>query len=171
MHSSRKMFWSLLAAFGIMAGLSASPVRALEKPAKTEKIDINNATAKELQDTLDGVGAVTAKKIVDGRPYKTIDDLVKAGVPEKTAEKIAPHITFGTVAKTDKKEDAKVAKTDDKKEDTDAKVPPKKGMVWVNTSSKVYHVEGDQWYGKTKKGEFMTEEDAIKAGAHKSKND
>ena len=44
-------------------------------------------------------------------------------------------------------------------------------MVWVNTDSKVWHVEGDRWYGKTKKGEFMTEEDAVKAGAHKSKND
>jgi len=36
--------------------------------------------------------------------------------------------------------------------------------VWVNTDSKVYHVEGDRWYGKTKKGEWMTEADAVKAG-------
>lgn len=180
MLSYRKMFWSLLAAFSIMAGLSASPVSAVEKekPAKTEKIDVNSATAKEMEDTLDGIGPAFAKKIVEGRPYKTIDDLVKAGIPEKTAEKIAPHITFGKVkadkkeAKEDKKEDTKVAKTDKKeKDDTEAKVPPKKGMVWVNTKSKVYHTEGDRYYGKTKEGEFMTEEDAIKSGAHKSKQD
>jgi len=38
-----------------------------------------------------------------------------------------------------------------------------KGMVWVNTNTKVYHKEGE-FYGKTKKGEFMAEDDAKKAG-------
>lgn len=38
-----------------------------------------------------------------------------------------------------------------------------KGMVWVNTSTKVYHKEG-AFYGTTKKGKFMTEDDAKKAG-------
>ena len=49
------------------------------------------------------------------------------------------------------------------------KVPPQPGMVWVNTKSKVYHKEGDRYYGKTKNGKFMTEADAVKAGYHEAK--
>jgi membrane protein involved in colicin uptake len=38
------------------------------------------------------------------------------------------------------------------------------GKVWVNTKSGVFHREGDQWYGKTKAGKYMTEDEAVKAG-------
>jgi hypothetical protein len=37
------------------------------------------------------------------------------------------------------------------------------GQVWVNTDTGVYH-KGGRWYGKTKHGKFMDENDAKKAG-------
>jgi hypothetical protein len=44
--------------------------------------------------------------------------------------------------------------------------PPAKDAVtvWVNTETGVYHKPGSRWYGKTKKGKYMLEADAIKAG-------
>jgi hypothetical protein len=43
------------------------------------------------------------------------------------------------------------------------------GKVWVNTNTKVYHKEGDPWYGKTKQRKYMTEADAQKAGFKEAK--
>src|SRR6266700_6029237 len=38
------------------------------------------------------------------------------------------------------------------------------GQVWVNTETGVYHREGSRFYGTTKHGKYMTEQDAIQAG-------
>src|SRR5437868_4350506 len=112
--STRRFVLSVLAAFSL-ALFSAAPLFAVEKTAPKEKIDINNATEKELEDTLPGVGKVTAKKIVDGRPYKAGKDLVDAGVSQKVVDEITPMIVFGkAAAKTAKPDDKTTAKPDDK---------------------------------------------------------
>jgi hypothetical protein len=61
---------------------------------------------------------------------------------------------------TTKMKAVKAAPAPTEQEITDAKA---KGLVWVNTTAKVYHKEG-ALYGKTKRGKFMTEEDAKQAG-------
>jgi hypothetical protein len=43
-------------------------------------------------------------------------------------------------------------------------------MVWANLDTKIYHREGDRWYGKTKHGKYMTESDAQAAGFRAAKN-
>ena len=72
----------------------------------------------------------------------------------KTTKSSSAKTTQATPAPTDK-------------EIADAK---SKGLVWVNLSSGVYHKEG-KFYGKTKKGKFMSEDDAKKAGYHEAKSE
>ncbi len=45
-----------------------------------------------------------------------------------------------------------------------------KGEVWVNLDTGIYH-KGGRWYGKTKNGKFMTQQEAKAAGYKESKKD
>jgi competence protein ComEA len=165
----------------------------------TAKIDLNSASEKELEQ-LPQIGPITATKIINGRPYKSVEDLSKAGVSDAEIAKIKSLVKVSEVKpaaksdakmadaesksgkKSDKTDSAKEKKSDTAKsaskskeaEPTPAASPQEikeaegKGLVWVNTSSKVYHMKGSQWYGTTKAGKFMTEADAKKAGYTKS---
>jgi competence protein ComEA len=56
-------------------------------------VDVNNASESEL-DSLPGVGPVTAAKIIENRPYQTIDELVvKKAVGDSLFGKIKDKIT------------------------------------------------------------------------------
>jgi len=44
-------------------------------------------------------------------------------------------------------------------------------MVWVNTETHVYHKQGSRWYGKTKHGKYMSEQEAINAGDRADKEE
>jgi DNA uptake protein ComE-like DNA-binding protein len=138
------------------------------------KVDLNTASEKELE-ALPAVGAATAKKIIAGRPYSSAADLAKAGVSAKTIETISPLVTVSQKAAPLAAPASKPAPAAAKSAppasvaSSPAQPPPSKGMVWVNTETKVFHREGDKWYGNTKQGKYMTEADALKAGYRESK--
>jgi DNA uptake protein ComE-like DNA-binding protein len=73
----------ITAAFVMTAGVTfAQAKKAVEQKVSAVLVDINNAGQKELEE-LKGVGPAMAKKIIDGRPYKSVNDLSKAGLSAK----------------------------------------------------------------------------------------
>jgi hypothetical protein len=149
------------------------------KTAPAKPVDLNSASQSELE-AIPGVGAATAKKIIAGRPYSSTKDLAKAGLPAKTVETITPMVTVGsapaaaakTTAVPPPPVPAKVTAsttTSSPAANVVAQTPPAPGMVWVNLETKVYHKQGDRWYGKTRKGTYMTEDDAKRAGYRAAK--
>ena len=75
---------------------------------------------------------------------------------------------FAQATKDTKGKTAPAAAASSAPSDKDIADAKAKGLVWVNTSSKIYHKDGE-FYGKTKRGEFMTEADAQKAGNRAAK--
>lgn len=66
----------------------------LASQGETLQVNINSATIDEL-DTLPGVGKVTAGKIIQNRPYKSIDELLTKKIVNKSVwEKIRSQITY-----------------------------------------------------------------------------
>ncbi len=82
------------AAGGAGAGASAA-ASAGDRKSKVDLVDLvdlNRASEKQLT-SLPGVGPATARKIIAGRPYGSVEELARAGVPAKTIRAIAPRVT------------------------------------------------------------------------------
>lgn len=80
---------------GQTASTPAPRPPAKGKTATPARLDLNRATEEEMVEKLPGIGVVTARKIIAGRPYARVDDLAKAGVPERTIEAVRGLVTIG----------------------------------------------------------------------------
>jgi hypothetical protein len=168
--------WLTKAIIGTVAALVLSAVvfaqtkTAPGSAAQSGKVDLNSATEKEL-DNLPGIGPATAKKIIAGRPYASVADLARAGVSKRQIDQITPLVAVGSVesGSANRPEAPPQAPPRPAQPAASSTAAPGPGMVWVNTATKVYHREGDPYYGKTKHGKYMTESDAINAGYRAAK--
>ena len=167
---------------GLVAGTASANQTKTKKNTKAENasiaaynpLDLNRASEQELEN-LPGIGSALAKKIVANRPYSSVSELSKASVPARTIKKIKPMVTVGSAPAGEANSSASKKSSDlegssnsigkaSNTPRTEQAAGGDNGKVWVNTKSGVYHKEGDRWYGKTKKGKYMTEDEAIKAG-------
>ena len=58
-------------------------------------LDLNRASDEQLR-RIPGIGPVTAAKIIAGRPYRKMEDLLKIpGIGPKKLEAVAPYVTLG----------------------------------------------------------------------------
>jgi competence protein ComEA len=85
-------FWRL--ALGVIVAVAALAFSLGNAQAQKGLLDINTATQQQLE-AVKGVGAVTAKKIIAGRPYKSLDELTKAGLSAKKIEALKPYVAVG----------------------------------------------------------------------------
>ena len=77
--------WLLLIVVGFALAVA---VLLVKRWIDSGPVDLNKASIEKLE-TLPGIGPETAKAIIKGRPYKTIDDLGRIkGIGPATIEKI-----------------------------------------------------------------------------------
>ena len=86
-------FAALILCAALIAAAAAVSAQAAEKAAETKlapavRVNINKADQATLEKLL-GIGPVKAKAIIDGRPYRNIEDVMNIkGIKGKTYEEI-----------------------------------------------------------------------------------
>ncbi len=100
---------------------------------------------------------------------KTVTKRARKSAKDATSNAAAADTN--TTNKLAEKTTAKEAKSAPAKTVSESEISAAKaaGKVWVNTASGVYH-KGGQWYGATKQGKFMTEQEAQQAGYRAAKS-
>jgi hypothetical protein len=116
--------------------------------------------AFQTEDTTKAVTKKAKKSATDTTSNAVSSDTSTTNKPVEKTEGI--NSSTGTV----KKAKSAPANTVSESEISAAKASSK---VWVNTESGVYHKSG-QWYGATKQGKFMTEQEAKQAGYRAAKS-
>ncbi|MGQ9457295.1 MAG: helix-hairpin-helix domain-containing protein [Anaerolineae bacterium] len=72
---------------------AASPTKASPSHGTSGPVDLNTATPAQLE-ALPGIGPALAQRILEHRPYRSADDLLKVpGIGPATLEKLRPLVT------------------------------------------------------------------------------
>jgi hypothetical protein len=146
---------TLLGAFLLAVGSASAWAQPAQHTGDQNQSDSNTARKDKKSEKADG-GVSTSQS-----------------APDSGATASKKNTTPKQANATDKGATAASASAPASKTSTTRQAPPANGtgMVWVNTDSGIYHKPGTHWYGKTKKGKYMTEADAIKAGYHAAKKE
>lgn len=90
-----------------LAQTTNKSTHAKSSAGKGSRVNVNTADVQKLE-TLPGVSASMAKKIVAGRPYKSLDDLKKVnGMSQAKIDGLKNHVTFGSTTASAKKSRSK----------------------------------------------------------------
>jgi competence ComEA-like helix-hairpin-helix protein len=82
-----------LAARGPPAGKARSSMKTDARPRAAGRVNVNTASQAELE-ALPGIGPVIARRIVEGRPYRSVEELERVkGIGKKRLEEIRPLVT------------------------------------------------------------------------------
>jgi hypothetical protein len=96
----RRTCWA--ASLSLAFLLAVAPVLGAQtmaaSPSGDAKVDLNTASLAALE-KLPGVDQNTAKQIIAHRPYSSVADLSKSGVPASTIETITPLVKVGPLGK------------------------------------------------------------------------
>ena len=162
---------ALLAAHVLFA-LQAPDV-SQQAPSKTEaETKKAKKAAKKAKKATKDTAEAGGKAVYTDTGERTSVKPKKAAVPETAARQAASSATQKTKGTTGRAD--RIASTAPNTavpapakivSDSEIAAAKASGMVWVNTESGTYHKSG-RWYGATKQGKFMTEQDAIRAGYH-----
>ena len=130
---SSTLRWLLLFVIALVV-LSLGITGAFAKEAKA-LVELNAASQQDLEG-LKGVGSATAKKIIANRPYRSVDELSKAGISAKKIEALKPFVTAGPAATPQpaKTETKPVTAPASSKKAKAAQAPATGGLVDINTA-------------------------------------